>query len=174
MKSKTLQSLKQRQRDTILFSLPLSIIGLFIVVYALLNAAWPPDYVDAPDQPGVSHIRRLLGDDAPKDLPATIEVKRSDGYQLRRVLDALIYYVVLQGIIAVVGLAWLTERYLYGLLVVSGLYGTIYAATLGNVIGPILTIVGFALVLWGAVLGWLTTRNLRSSLERLQLENAEI
>ena len=172
MKSKTLQSLKQRQRDTILFSLPLSIIGLFIVVYALLNAAWPPDYEGAAFQRGVSHIDRLMGDDAPEDV--TIEIERSDGYRLRRVLDVLIYYMVLQSIVAIIGLAWLTERYLYGLLLVSGLYGMIYAATLGNVIGPILIIVGFALVLWGAVLGWLTTRNLRGGLERLQLENAEI
>jgi hypothetical protein len=58
--------------------------------------------------------------------------------------------------------------------VISGLYGMAYAASLGNVIGPILLALGFGLVLWGGILGWLTATPVSNWVERLQQESAEI
>lgn len=139
--------MKSEQRGTILVSLPLVLVGLLVVVFALLQAAWPADYKNA-SYHYVSHWERLTGNDAPS------EVEREAGYNIRRTLDTLIYYMVLQSIVAVIGLAWLNERNLYLLLMVSGVYGILYAAGLGLVIGPILTAAGFGLVLWGATLGY--------------------
>ncbi len=135
--------------SSILVNLPLMIIGLLLVVIALLEGAWPADYENARYH-YVSHWDRLTGNDAPDNL----EVNRETGYYIRRTLDTIIYFMVLQGVVAVVGLAWLNERNLYLLLIVSGVYGILYAAGTGLVIGPILTATGFALVLWGAALGY--------------------
>ncbi|NDJ86059.1 MAG: hypothetical protein GYB66_09250 [Chloroflexi bacterium] len=158
-------SISDQQRYTIWASLPLMVIGLFICLYALVNAAWPPDYANALPDASVSHRDRLIGNDKPEDVES---VERETGYQIRRFLDALAYFMLIQSVVAIVGLAWFTERALYLLLMVSGLYGVLYAAGLGNIIGPILFAGGFALVLWVAVLGWFATRDIVSLQDQIE------
>jgi hypothetical protein len=69
------------------------------------------------------------------------------------------YFAVVQAIVAMIGLTLMGERYLYLLPMVSGLFGLIYSAMLGLIIGPILFATGSALVLVGGIMGFLTTRN---------------
>lgn len=173
MQSNLFSTLKQRQRDAILISLPIGVIGLFMVVYALLNAAWPPDYENATASRTVSHPDRLLGHDIPPELATSGIVQRPEAYQLRRILDALVYYGAFQAILSIIGLAWWTKRFFYVPLALSGFYGTLYAASLGSIIGPILTLFGFALVFWVGVLGWLTTTNGYAHERLHHLESAE-
>ena len=144
------------QPTTTLFSLPLILMGLFLVVVALLFAAWPANYQDPPRSHFVSHWERLTGNDLPENIT---EVERTGNYRIRRTLDAVIYYMVIQGIIAIIGLAWLEERFLYWLLMVSGLYGVVYAMGIGLIIGAMITLVGSTLILWGAIIGWLAANN---------------
>jgi uncharacterized membrane protein len=161
----------------ILASLPLVIVGLLIVIFALLNAAWSPDYEGAAHRnQRVSHWQRLGGDDLPEDRLPDQEFERSSGYRVRRTLDALIYYMVFQAIVAVVGLALLNDRRLLLLLFISSIYGILYAVSMGIVIGPLLTIVGFALVLFSTIFGWLTSENHYSSTmsEKITLNSLEV
>lgn len=145
-------------KPVLLVNVPLILVGLAIVVYAVLSAAWPSDFVNARRDQTVSHQERLTGHDRPADLPSEIALQRKPGYQLRRVLDGLVYYVIIQAALAIIGLVLYGERSLYLLLMVSGIYGIAYTAGLGvSTVGPILSASGFALLLWGAVLGWLTS-----------------
>lgn len=134
----------------VLSSLPITLIGVTIVVFSLLYAAWPPDYLDAHFTATVSHWDRLTGN----DVPVGQTVERPSSYAIRRGLDALAYYMVFQSLVAVSVLAWAADRTMYLLLLVSGGYGIIYAASMGLHIGPILTVIGFAMVLWSGLLGW--------------------
>jgi hypothetical protein len=154
-----------RQHGAILASLPLITFGLFLIVFALVNAAWPPDYLNPPAGQTVSHWRRLIGDDVPGAPPP--QVLRPVAYELRRLLDGLVYVGVMAGIVSVVGLGWFGERLYYLPLMVTGLCGLLYSAGLGIVIGPMLASAGFALVLLGAILGWLVTQ--RSSVQQQQV-----
>jgi hypothetical protein len=150
-----------QERSAILASLPLVIVGLFLVMFALVNAKWPPDYLDAPYGQAVSHWQRLTGDDAPAPPGGQpLEVTRPTGYELRRFLDALVYFAVLVGLGSVIGLAWLGERLFYLPLMVVGLYGLCYAAGIGLSIGPMLAAAGFAPVFLGAMLGWIITESM--------------
>ncbi len=156
-RSETIQ--RPQSCTTIMVGLPLMIVGLFIVVFALVNAPWPADFKDARNDQAVSHWQRMTGNDIPEEL-LQFGVERASGLRIRRILDALMYYMVFQAIVAIVGLAWIGERGLYWLLMISGIYGILYAAWLGILVGPILASCGFALVLWGAVFGWFSTQKL--------------
>lgn len=145
-------------KPAVLVNLPLILVGTAIVVYAVINAAWPSDFVNAPYNQTVSHQDRLTGHDRPADWPVETPLPRKSGYQLRRVLDGLVYYVLIQAVMAVIGLLIYGQRNFYLLLMVSGVYGIAYVAGLGvSTVGPLLSAGGFALILWGAVLGWLTS-----------------
>ena len=170
-------TITNHQWSMILASLPLVIVGLLIVIFALLNAAWPPDYVGSEFRnQRVSHWQRLGGSDLPEDVLPDQEFERSSGYRIRRTLDALIYYMVFQAIVAVIGLAILNDRRLFFLLFISSVYGIFYAASMGIIIGPLLTITGFALVLFSTVLGWFTSENHYSatSTEKITLNRLEV
>lgn len=161
----------------ILASLPLVIIGLLIVIFALLNAAWSPDYEGATfSNHRVSHWQRLGGNDLPEDSLPDEEFERPSGYRLRRTLDALIYYMVFQAIVAVIGLALLNDRRLLFLLFISSIYGILYGVSMGIVIGPLLTIMGFALVLFSTIFGWFTSENHHpvTSSEKITLNSLEV
>ncbi len=170
-------TITDHQRSMILISLPLVILGLLIVIFALVNAKWSADYKGAEfSRERVSHWQRLSGNDLPEDPLSDEEYERTDGYRLRRTLDALIYYMVFQAIVAVVGLALLNDRRLFLLLFISSIYGILYAASMGIIIGPLLTITGFALVLFNAILGWFTSENHYSStqIEKMTLNQFEV
>ncbi len=124
-----------------------------MVVLALLYAAWPPDFVAPFPMENVSHWDRMTGN----DMPDNRIVDRTDGYAIRRGIDALAYYTVFQAIVAVIGLAWTGDRNMYILLVISGLFGIAYSASLGIVIGPLIASVGYALILWSGIFGLYST-----------------
>ncbi len=157
-----------RHHQQVLAGLPMALLGIFIVVLALLYMAWPPDFKDAPFNFTVSHWDRMAG----SDVPAGQTVERPSAYPIRRGLDALAYYMVFQSLVAVAMLAWMGDRTMYLLLVVSGGYGMVYAASSGLYIGPIVAAVGYGMVLWSGILGWSAS----TSFERAnsKFENIEV
>jgi hypothetical protein len=151
-----------QQRDVrgpIWASLPLMIFGLFLVAFALFNAAWPPDYVDPILGQAVSHWKRTMGNDAPLIDGEPAKVERPPAYEARRVVDGLAYVSLVMATLLLLGLAWVGERIFFLPLMVIGLYGLCYSVGLGIVIGPMLAAAGYTPVFLGAVLGWLMTDN---------------
>ncbi len=145
------------QRGAVWVSLPLLILGFFLVAFALFNAAWPPDYLNADPSQHVSHWNRMMGKDRPIFNGAEVEVERPPAYAARRIVDAVAYISVIIGVLLLLGLAWWGERVFYLPLMVIGLYGLFYAIGLGIVIGPILAAAGYTPIFLGAILGWLMT-----------------
>jgi hypothetical protein len=160
-REETLQEAVTQQRGAIIASLPVLALGVFLMIFALVNAVWPADYVNATMNDTASHWERLTSEDEP-DTPEgqePPEVERYGNHTVRRVVDGMAYFAVVQAIVAMIGLTLMGERYLYLLPMVSGLFGLIYSAMLGLIIGPILFATGSALVLVGGIMGFLTTRN---------------
>lgn len=145
------------QRGAVWASLPLVIFGFFLVAFALFNAAWPPDYLNANANQHVSHWNRMVGKDKPIFNGATLEVERPPAYLARRIIDAVAYISIIIGILLLMGLAWWGERVFYLPLIVIGLYGLFYSIGLGIVIGPIVAVAGYTSIFLGAALGWLMT-----------------
>jgi hypothetical protein len=153
-----MESSQQRDaRGPIWASLPLMIFGLFLVAFALFNAAWPPDYVNPILGQTVSHWDRTLGKDAPLINGEPADVERPPAYEARRVVDGLAYVSLVMATLLLLGLAWAGERIFFLPLMVIGLYGLCYSVGLGMVIGPMLAAAGYTPVFLGAVLGWLMT-----------------
>lgn len=152
------------RQNLILANLPITLVGVALVVFALLEAAWPPDFVAPLPVETVSHWERMTGN----DMPANRIVERREGYAIRRGIDALAYYTVFQSVVAVVGLAWSGDRNMYVLLVISGLFGVAYAASLGIIIGPLIAAVGYALILWSGIFGMYSTVNWTNRKQQLQ------
>lgn len=155
------QELNEEQ-TTILVSLPLMVLGLFLMFFALISAPFPPNYINAPLTETVSHWERMTGNDVPEPLTPDSPVpaiQRPPNYDLRRGVDGMAYLAVVQGVVAIIGLIWLHDKNLYLLLIVTGFYGAIYSAFLGLVLGPIILAFGSLLVLCGALLSWLTIPN---------------
>lgn len=148
----------------ILANLPITLLGVALVVWALVDTAWPADFVSAFPSDTVSHWERLTGNDAPEDRI----VQRSGGYAIRRGVDALAYYMVFQSIVAIIGLAWFNDRNMYVLLLISGVFGVAYSASLGITIGPLIAAVGYGLILWSGVLGLYSTTDWTRSKKQLQ------
>ena len=145
------------QRGAVWVSLPLLIIGFFLVAFALFNAKWPPDYLNSDPSQRVSHWHRMMGKDRPTLNGAEIEVERPPAYLARRMVDAVAYISIIIGVLLLLGLAWWGERVFYLPLMVIGLYGLFYSIGLGIVIGPIVAIAGYTPIFLGAVIGWLMT-----------------
>lgn len=150
-------SVQRDVRGPIWASLPLMIFGLFLVAFALFNAAWPPDYVDPIFGQTVSHWKRTMGNDAPLINGEPAKVERPPAYEARRVVDGLAYVSLVMATLLLLGLAWVGERIFFLPLMVIGLYGLCYSVGLGIVIGPMLAAAGYAPVFLGSVLGWLMT-----------------
>ncbi|MBI5930529.1 MAG: hypothetical protein HY862_14570 [Chloroflexi bacterium] len=145
------------QRGAVWVSLPLLILGFFLVAFALFNAAWPPDYLNADSGQHVSHLDRMLGKDQPIFNGTKVEVERPPAYLARRIVDAVAYISVIIGVLLLLGLAWWGERVFYLPLMVIGLYGLCYSVGLGIVIGPTVAAAGYTPIFLGAVIGWLMT-----------------
>ena len=141
-------------QSSILSGLPMALIGVVIVVIALLFMVWPPDFEGSFPTDNVSHWARLMGEDSPSERP----VVRTDYYAVRRGVDALAYYMVFQSLVAIGGLALFADRHMYILLIISGLFGVVYAGALGLVIGPMIAAVGYAFILLSGILGWYSNK----------------
>lgn len=160
--------MQNQPQAPILSGLPMALLGVALVMVALLFSAWPPDFEDSLLNDNVSHWARLTGNDAP---PERI-VMRPDFYPIRRGIDALAYYMLFQSLLAIAGLALSSDRHMYILLIISGVFGVVYAGSMALVIGPMIAAVGFALILWTGLFGWFSsghtlpqTQSYRNSIE---------
>ncbi|HEX3049289.1 MAG TPA: hypothetical protein VHP83_01440 [Aggregatilineaceae bacterium] len=143
-----------RRMTVILGSVPIITLGLLIVTYAILRAPWPSD----PMSPGwkpVSHLERVKGEQHPPDAVVIMNGPDKDlMWYARRGMDGIVVLMLALGYVCVVLALWQSgQRPLMVLTVIGGL-GVFYSAFIGLYLGPILTMGGFSLVLFGAGLGW--------------------
>lgn len=137
-------------------SLPLILIGTALVILALWRAPWPADLLKSIPNYSVSHQERMLGRDLPE---GATETQRPDGYSLFRIFDGLVYFALVQVVMATALFLWTGQRFLLLLVMVAGLYGALYSITLGLVIGPQMAYVGFSGIFFAALLSWMTGEN---------------
>lgn len=124
-------------------SYTLIVIGLLLVMVALVRGKWPADFVNANRGQLVTHQQRLLGEDLP---PGVEEVERRPGYLVFRVMDALLYLALAQVMVGLIALFRHYDVFFVGMIALAGLYGMIYAAQLGLVVGPQLSFTGFSFI----------------------------
>lgn len=134
-------------------TLPMIVIGFLIVIFALREAPWEADYVNASPWDIVSHWQLATGDDVPDGM----EVERAQGYEMRRLLDFVIYGTIPLGAVTILLLGIFNNPSLFAILMGIGFYGIIYAGSTGLTGGPLMTAGGYALILVSATLGWLTS-----------------
>ncbi len=134
-------------------SLPMVVIGFLIVIFALKEGPWKADYVNASPWDIVSHWQLATGDDTPDGR----EVERPQGYEMRRLLDFVIYGTIPLGAVTILLLGILNHPSLFAILMGIGFYGIVYAGSTGLTGGPLMTAGGYALILVSATLGWLTS-----------------
>ena len=131
-------------------------LGLLLVILALVKGVWPPDYVDRSPTHHVAHDQRMLGQDAP---PGTEKVERRAGYIIFRVFDALVYLAIAQILIGSVAIWRTNDRFYWLMVAIAGLYGLVYAAASGLVIGAQVAFFGFCSIFLASGLGWISTGN---------------
>lgn len=134
-------------------TLPMIVIGFLLIIFALREAPWQPDYENVPAWESVTHWERAVGD----DIPEGIEAERVGGYDARRLLDFVIYGTIPLGAITILLLGIFNNPSVFGILVGIGIFGIIYAGSSGFTAGPLMLAGGYALILVSAILGWLTS-----------------
>lgn len=134
------QSRESPAHDTVRSLLPVTFIGLFIVLIALVFMQWP-----VPTGKGVTdhQISRMTGflSGANASLPGFL-------------LDALVYILLLVGIGCIV-IAW--RRAWPGpllALTLVGLLGLAYVSGTALYTGPMISVCGFSMVLFGGLVAW--------------------
>jgi hypothetical protein len=145
-----LLAVARRLDSSILVSMPIIVLGLIIVTFAVLKAPWPPD----PRQYGrtVSHFERLRGDQA-ESAASENDSEDADWYW-RRVIDGAVLLALVLGYAGTCALIGLNQPRVLPGLMANGLVGVICGAWGGLELGPMLTAGGFSLTLFGAGLGW--------------------
>jgi uncharacterized membrane protein len=133
-------------------SYPLLFVGITLVVIALGLAPWRPDYQNPLPNQTVSHQARLVGRDTP---PKMEDVERRPNYWLHRGLDGLVYLALGQMMLCTLALVRTGDRFYLLLILAASLYGMIYAAAQGLVVGPQMTFIGFSAIFFAVVLEWL-------------------
>ncbi len=121
--------------------LSIVIVGFVLVGFALLLLRWP---IGAGDQ-AVQQITRLAGSD---DNGANL---------IQRLPDLAIYLIVIAGIAFLVLAIRRGERSLLLGLVGIGFLGLAYAGGMALYIGPMVSVCGFMLILFGGMVAWATT-----------------
>jgi hypothetical protein len=134
----------QTDATIVRYLMPLVLIGLSVVMFALALLRWPagPDA----DGPGLHHLSRILG-------PA------ADGGPdiLRRLVDFMIYPVVLTGVgLLLVVLRRRSRTALIGLVAV-GVLGLAYVNGMALYAGPMVSVCGFMLILFGGLVAWVAS-----------------
>jgi hypothetical protein len=130
---------------TIVFYLMLLVaVGLIAVLFALMLLRWPagPDA----EGPGIHHLVRMLGP-SPDNGPDI----------LRRLLDFAIYLVVVSGV-GLLGRVLLrrSRQSLVGLMAV-GFLGLAYVSGMALYAGPMVSVCGFMLILFGGLVAWIAS-----------------
>jgi hypothetical protein len=127
-------------QETVRSLLPLMLIGIFVVLAALLFMQWPiPASKNVTDR----QINRLTGflSGPSASLPGFI-------------LDVAVYMLLLVGIGCIV-IAWQRARpgSLIALTMV-GLLGLVYVSSSALYTGPMISVCGFSMVLFGGLVAW--------------------
>lgn len=138
------------RRSSLLDSIPVVTLGLFLVTLAVLRAPWPPDQ-SPPNNLTVSYFERMVGKQT--GVPAG-QSGRSPEWYGRRVLDALALCLLVIGYVGAALLIWYNDRRALIGLVVIGALGTLYSGSTGLYPGPIIATGGYGLILCGAGLTW--------------------
>jgi hypothetical protein len=140
------------RRSSVWDSVPIVTLGLLLVTLAMLLGPWPPDQA-TPTNGSISYFERIGGRQI--GVPAGQSGKTPVWYG-RRVLDVLVFCMLIMGYGSMALLAWQNEHRALIALIVIGVLGTLYAGFVGLYPGPILATGGFALILFGAGLNWVS------------------
>lgn len=151
MRSSTVPGLLKQQVPAVWSSIPVIVVGLVFATVAILAGPWPSDPALPVSGYTISHIERAQGKPAS---PVAAKPEKTIEWYGRRGLDAAVYVVLLAGYASVIVTVWYGVRMALVGSAVSGLAGMVYGASLGFYAGPIMTMNGFALVFFGACLGW--------------------
>jgi hypothetical protein len=130
-------------------SVPVVIIGLLLATFAVFKAPWPPDPTLPYSSITVKHQERLQG-----VVPEPLDADKNLAWRGRRIMDRSVYDLLVIGFVGIVLAAWRHDRRLLLILMCVGGLGILYSASIGLYLGPILAVVGFSLVLFGAGLNW--------------------
>jgi len=142
-----------RRMPIILSSVPVVSVGLLIATFAILRASWPPDPAQPISSQTVSYLDRLRGEQP--SLVVETQHRTVDWYG-RRVFDGATLAMLLLGYASIARAMWRGQRWTLVVLTAIGALGALYSAATGLYAGPILATAGFALVLFGAGLGWIS------------------
>ena len=134
------------------------LVGLLLVIVSLVWGKWLPDYENANRGHVVTHQQRLLGQDEP--LGASVE--RRPGYIFYRVLDGLVYLALAQAMMGLLALTWRYDHFFVGLMAAAGLYGMIYCAEQGLIVGAQIAFVGFSFIFMASGLELLSNYKTRA------------
>jgi hypothetical protein len=138
------------RRSSLRDSVPIVTLGLLLVTFAMLLAPWPSDQA-ASNNVSVSYFERIAG----KQIGVLAgQSGKTLVWYGRRVLDVLVFCMLVMGYGSMALLAWRNEYRALIALIAIGALGTLYAGFMGLYPGPILAAVGFALILFGAGLDW--------------------
>ncbi len=149
------------RRGSVIGSLPIVTLGLLLVTFALMRAPWPPDPQSVYGTTE-SYFDRLRGRDVPPPYVNGESADKSTAWYARRVADGLALALLVAGYVSTGFALWLDNRRMLTVLIVIGACGTCYGGMVGLFAGPILTIGGFALVLFGAGLHWLSQTQIQN------------
>lgn len=138
-------------QNIVVASMPVVLVGLLVVTFAMLVAPWPADPPSPVTGGTISFGERIIGRQGE---PPAAESELDAVWYLRRGVDGLMALVVLAGY-AVVWACLRFQRQLWLLMLVSGgVVGMMYGAATGLYGGPIFVSGGFACVTFGAGLAW--------------------
>lgn len=121
----------------------------------------------------MSYFERLRGEQAyPGPVVPGEPVSKDGVWYARRFLDALLPVCLIASFVSV-GLAiWLEDNRALMVLTLVSIVGVGYGATVGLYPGPVLTVCGYSLVLFGAGLGWASQLTTDSIFGRAFIETA--
>ena len=135
--------------QTIRSLMPLVLLGFVLVLTALLLLLWPTGQFGQQDVQTIPHILRVV---RPMIGESALNIPR-------RILDVAIYGVVIIGLGFMV-VAWRrgTRQSLLGLIGIA-ILGLSYVSGMALYTGPAVGTCGFLLILFGAMVAWMTSHN---------------
>src|SRR5579859_6368000 len=162
------ESIRQTQpahRDHVLSMIPLIVVGYVLVIVALLILPWPTGQYGEDDVKLVPHIARVicpLPDEVPADAHPTTTVLAFTCYPWdnarpnlpRRLLDLAIYPVMIVGVYLLVTAMQRGTRGSLVALIAFSVIGLSYAGGLALFTAPAISIFGYLLILFGALIAW--------------------
>jgi len=152
-------------RDHVLSLMPLIVVGYVLVIVALLLLPWPTGQYGEQDVRLVPHIARVicpLPDEVGADAHPTTTVLAFTCYPWdnvrpnipRRLLDIAIYPVMVVGVYLLVTAMQRGTRGSLVPLMIFSVIGLSYVGGLALFTAPAISIFGYLLILFGALIAW--------------------